>query len=247
MATEGKGRDAAPTRDRVIAKLIIDDIVEGRLAPGAWLREREMAERFGGSHILVREALRHVVYTGLATVEPFRGTFVVTRDHYTIAEISELWKSALGSVCRLACKEMSERDGRQLTHFLVEYKDVAQRSHDPFERLKVSMRMSRFIAKRSKAPFALELLDRLALIARWQYNIHRDVYVESYDPCIGPQTATLYEELWRAIVARDANAAEALARRIIAMTRDNFERALANADAAASAPTRLTAETGSEN
>ena len=52
--------DMAPTQDRVIARLLIDDIVAWRIAPGSWLREREVAQRFGVSHAPVREAFRHI-------------------------------------------------------------------------------------------------------------------------------------------------------------------------------------------
>src|SRR3546814_10267720 len=84
-----------------------------------------------------------------------------------------LWKSLFGVVCRLAAAEMTDRDGRELMHRLVEYKDVTQRTDNTFEHIKVSNRIGRFIAKRSNAPLALELLDRVALLARWQHNVYR--------------------------------------------------------------------------
>src|SRR3546814_2256525 len=56
MAATKTDDDSAPTQDRVIARLLTDDIVEWRIPPGSWLREREIAARFGVSHAPVREA-----------------------------------------------------------------------------------------------------------------------------------------------------------------------------------------------
>lgn len=60
MAAKTTEEESAPTQDRVIARLLTDDIVEWRIRPGSWLREREIAERFGVSHAPVREAFRHL-------------------------------------------------------------------------------------------------------------------------------------------------------------------------------------------
>src|SRR3546814_15687612 len=75
---------------------------------------------------------------------------------------------------------MTDRDGRELMHRLVEYKDVTQRTENTFEHIKVSNRIGRFIAKRSNPPLALELLDRLALLARWQPTAYTARYIETH-------------------------------------------------------------------
>ena len=68
MATTKTEDEQAPTHDRVIARLLTDDIVEWRIPPGAWLREREIAARFDVSHAPVREAFRHLARIGLVKV-----------------------------------------------------------------------------------------------------------------------------------------------------------------------------------
>jgi len=216
----------APTQDRVIARLLTDDIVEWRIPPGAWLREREIAARFGVSHAPVREAFRHLARIGLVKVVPWRGTYVIDIDEHAAIEVYELWKSLFGVVCRLAASEMTDRDGRELMHRLVEYKDVTQRTENTFEHIKVSNRIGRFIAKRSNAPLALELLDRVALLARWQHNVYTDSYIETHGNEAGRRSAVLYEALCRYIVARDGNAADAAARDLIGVTQESFGRAL---------------------
>ena len=226
MAATKTEDDSAPTQDRVIARLLTDDIVAWRIAPGAWLREREIAARFGVSHAPVREAFRHLSRIGLVKVVPWRGTFVIDIDDHAATEVYELWKSLFGVVCRLACTAMSDRDGRELMHRLVEYKDVTQRTENTFAHINVSNRIGRFIAKRSNAPLALELLDRVALLARWQHNVYTDSYIEAHGNEAGLRSAVLYEVLCRHIVARETDAADAAARELIAVTQDSFGQAL---------------------
>jgi len=216
--------DSAPTQDRVIARLLTDDIVEWRIAPGSWLREREIAARFGVSHAPVREAFRHVARIGLVKVVPWRGTYVIDIDEHAANEVYELWKSLFGVVCRLAATEMTDRDGRELMHRLVEYKDVTQRTGSTFEHIKVSNRIGRFIAKRSNAPLALEMLDRVALLARWQHNVYTDSYIETHGNEAVKRSAVLYDVLCRHIVARDGAAADSSARDLIGVTQDSFGR-----------------------
>ncbi|ATW03278.1 MAG: GntR family transcriptional regulator [Parasphingorhabdus sp.] len=226
MAATKTNDESAPTQDQVIARLLTDDIVEWRIPPGSWLREREIAARFGVSHAPVREAFRHLARIGLVKVVPWRGTYVIEIDEHAANEVYELWKSLFGVVCRLAAAEMTDRDGRELMLRLVEYKDVTQRTGDTFEHIKISNRIGRFIAKRSNAPLALELLDRVALLARWQHNVYTDSYIETHGNKAAMRSAVLYEELCRHIIARSGDAADATARDLIGVTQDSFGRAL---------------------
>jgi GntR family transcriptional regulator, rspAB operon transcriptional repressor len=227
MPVTPNNEESAPTQDRVIARLLTDDIVEWRISPGTWLREREIAARFGVSHAPVREAFRHLSRIGLVKVVPWRGTFVIDIDDHAAFEVYELWKSLFGVVCRLASIEMSDRDGRELMHRLVEYKDVTQRTDNTFQHIQVSNRIGRFIAKRSKAPLALELLDRVALLARWQHNVYTESYLKDHGNEAGKRSAVLYEQLCRHIVAREPDASDMAARDLIAVTQDIFAEALA--------------------
>ena len=63
---------AEPTLDRQIADHIMQDIIDWRLEPGHWIREREVAERFGVSHGPVREAFRHLSREGFVEIVPWR-------------------------------------------------------------------------------------------------------------------------------------------------------------------------------
>lgn len=71
--------DRASLSDRAYAELL-DAIVSGDLAPGARLRDQELAERLGISRTPVREALRRLADEGLVEVTPQSATRVAPID-----------------------------------------------------------------------------------------------------------------------------------------------------------------------
>jgi len=63
---------------RVIVEALTRAIVEHRLLPGAKLAEQKLANHFGVSRTLVRQALYQLAQNRLITLEPARGAFVAT-------------------------------------------------------------------------------------------------------------------------------------------------------------------------
>ena len=59
-----------------IATSLREAILAGQLGPGTWLRQDEIAVRFGASRLPVREALRILEAEGLAELSPNRGARV---------------------------------------------------------------------------------------------------------------------------------------------------------------------------
>ena len=55
-------------------------IVEGTLAPGTKVPERELCDQFGVSRTPMREALKVLASDGLVTLEPNRGAWVTRGD-----------------------------------------------------------------------------------------------------------------------------------------------------------------------
>ena len=214
------------TQDRVIARALIDDIVEWRIKPGAWIREREVAQRFSVSHAPVREAFRYVAQIGLVTVVPWRGARVITVDRRATIEVLELWKAMFGVVCRLACDTLSDEDGRELLVRLEEFKEVAQRTRNTFEHLTISNRIGRFIAKRAGAPLAMEMLDRVAILARWQHHVISDQFIAKLPVAPALRSAEIYEELCGHIIARQHDAADAAARALLGHLQSYFQGAI---------------------
>jgi DNA-binding GntR family transcriptional regulator len=215
-----------PPQDRMIADALIEDIVEWRIPPGSWIREREVAERFGVSHAPVREAFRHVANTGFIKVVPWRGAHVIEIDTHATTEVLELWKALFGVVCRMACTALTDEQGQELLRRVAAYKAVVRETRDPMRHLAVSNSVGAYIARRSGAPMAAELLDRVALFGRWQHHTVGIDYISGIEPPPGVTSADLYEQLCLHIVARAPDLADQAARDLIGFSQGHFTAAL---------------------
>src|SRR5665811_1479890 len=72
-----------------------EDILGGSLPPGTWLRQSEIAERYGVSQTPLREALQKLAATGLVVLDPMAGAYVsqISKadlvDIYTLRSVLE--------------------------------------------------------------------------------------------------------------------------------------------------------------
>jgi DNA-binding GntR family transcriptional regulator len=82
------------TRDGAASARIADsiraEILRGRLAPGARIRQEDVAERFGASRLPVREALRSLESDGLVTLVANTGAWV---SRLTLEECVEIYQT----------------------------------------------------------------------------------------------------------------------------------------------------------
>jgi DNA-binding GntR family transcriptional regulator len=104
---------AAPLRQQVLDRLR-EAIIEGRLAPGARLTERELTEMLGVSRTVVREALRSLETEGLVHVIPHKGPVV---RELTVEEADDLYQIRAvleGLAARLFVEHASEDQVDQL-------------------------------------------------------------------------------------------------------------------------------------
>ncbi|WP_309065248.1 GntR family transcriptional regulator [Microbacterium sp.] len=91
MATARAKEDRTALADRVYDDLL-RAIVTGELSPGAWLKERELSERFDVSRIPVRQALQRLESEGFVVTTPNRGAKVTP---VTRADIEDLFDARL--------------------------------------------------------------------------------------------------------------------------------------------------------
>lgn len=97
-----------------VERKIVDDIVRGRIAPGAKLDEQSLAARFNVSRTPVREALRQLLSTGLVESVPRRGAVV---SSFGPERLSQLYEAIgeLETLCaRLAAQRMTAIERKEL-------------------------------------------------------------------------------------------------------------------------------------
>lgn len=108
---------AAPLRQQVLDGLR-RAIIDGQLAPGARLTERELTKMMGVSRTVVREALRQLESEGLIAIIPNKGpvvralTLAEAKDLYSIRAVLE------GLAARLFVENASNVQRKQLARAL---------------------------------------------------------------------------------------------------------------------------------
>lgn len=97
-----------------VLSLLRDYVVEGALADGARIPERELCERFGISRTPLREALKVLAAEGLVELLPNRGARVRSLAPEEIGELFDLMAGLEALAGRLACERMSDREFREI-------------------------------------------------------------------------------------------------------------------------------------
>ncbi|HEY0200639.1 MAG TPA: GntR family transcriptional regulator, partial [Burkholderiaceae bacterium] len=143
-------------------------IVDHRLRPGTKLAEQKLADHFGVSRTLVRQALFQLSQNRLITMEPSRGAFVATPS---VQEARQVY-----AVRRMLETEMARTFAREATpeHIRI-LREHVQREKIAVEREDVSgrtellgdfhVRMAELLNNEVLAQLLGELISRCALIA----------------------------------------------------------------------------------
>jgi DNA-binding GntR family transcriptional regulator len=98
---------AAATLAETIRTGLSEEIIAGRLSPGAEIDEQAVAERFGASRTPVREALRELAAAGLVSIEPRRGVRVAALTLERLGEMFEVMAETEAVCTRLATHRMT--------------------------------------------------------------------------------------------------------------------------------------------
>lgn len=109
--SEGLGRPEGSLElphGRAVHRRILEELRQGRLAPGDRLRETELAGRFGVSRTPVREAIRRLEAEGIVAHVPRRGATVRRLSRAEIAELYEMRAVLEGTAARLAARAATD-------------------------------------------------------------------------------------------------------------------------------------------
>lgn len=99
--------DTAEPQGAAAYRRLLDEIRRGDLAPGARLRETELAERLGISRTPVREAIRLLEGDDLVTHQPRLGATVRRLEQAEVVELYEMRAVLEGTAARLAARGAS--------------------------------------------------------------------------------------------------------------------------------------------
>jgi DNA-binding GntR family transcriptional regulator len=117
------------TVDREVYDQLRQAILRGRLPPGQWLRQEELAASFGVSRMPIRDALRTLCGEGLVDQLPHRGFRVAP---LTAEELEELYATRMGLeglAARLAAARMTPAVLERMARVLEDLEPLC-RSHD---------------------------------------------------------------------------------------------------------------------
>lgn len=97
-----------------IVESITMAIVERRLMPGTRLVEQKLADIYGVSRTLVRQALNRLTRDRLVTIEPSRGAFVATPSLEEARQVFELRAMLESAMVRRLCERITDAQVAQL-------------------------------------------------------------------------------------------------------------------------------------
>ena len=97
-----------PVLHQAVAVRLRQRIVEGLLAPGAKLNERELSELLQVSRTPLREAIKMLAAEGLVDLLPNRGAVVATMSAQAVADTFEVIAGLEGQAGELAAQRISD-------------------------------------------------------------------------------------------------------------------------------------------
>lgn len=109
IAESATDRAEASLHGEVLSRLR-DYVVEGNLADGARIPERQLCERFGISRTPLREALKVLAAEGLVELLPNRGARVRQLSEHDLTELFDLMGGLESLAGRLACEVIRDEE-----------------------------------------------------------------------------------------------------------------------------------------
>jgi DNA-binding GntR family transcriptional regulator len=90
------------------------DIFSGQLPPGSSLDEEALAQRFNVSRTPVREAMLHLIQSGLVEKKPRQGAIVTRIDVPDMIQLFEVMSELEGICARFAARRMTDQERADL-------------------------------------------------------------------------------------------------------------------------------------
>lgn len=158
-----------------IVEAITTAIVERRLAPGTKLAEQKLADIFGVSRTLVRQALNQLSRDRLVTLEPARGAFVAMPSVEEARQVFEVRAMLEAALARQLAATISDVQLRELRQHLADERAAVARTDVPGRtRLLADFHvvLARMLGNQVLADLLEDLLSRSSLISLMYQSSH---------------------------------------------------------------------------
>jgi DNA-binding GntR family transcriptional regulator len=174
-ALHGPAEGAAAGPTQRIVDSITTAIVERRLMPGTKLAEQQIADIFGVSRTLVRQALNQLSRDRLVTLEPARGAFVAKPSVQEARQVFEVRAMLEAAMVRQLCAAITDAQIAELRqHIKAEAAAVARTDVSGRTRLLADFHvvLARMLGNQVLAEMLEDLLTRSSLIALMYQSSH---------------------------------------------------------------------------
>jgi DNA-binding GntR family transcriptional regulator len=164
----------AGTTQRIVDS-ITSAIVERRLMPGTKLAEQQIADIFGVSRTLVRQALNQLSRDRLVTLEPARGAFVAKPSVQEARQVFEVRAMLEAAMVKQLCAVITDAQIAELrAHMKAEAQAVARTDVSGRTRLLADFHvvLARMLDNQVLAELLEDLLTRSSLIALMYQSSH---------------------------------------------------------------------------
>ena len=167
------GMELSPTR--LIVQALTKAIVEHRLQPGAKLAEQKLADHFGVSRTLVRQALLQLSQHQLVRLEPARGAFVAAPSVAEAKQVFAVRRMIESEMTRVLVRQVTPAKIKALKDHIAREK-LAVQSNDASGRTELlgdfHVRMAELTGNDVLAQLLGQLVSRCALITLMYQSAH---------------------------------------------------------------------------
>lgn len=153
------------------------ELLSGRLEPGQWLREQELAESLAVSRTPVREAVRQLAQEGLLQIEPNRGVRVRGLSLDEAVATYEVRSTLESMAAALAARNVDDGARVELEHHLAAM--AAVQPDDQAEHIRTDNEFHALVARLAGNPVLEELVEKLSERVMRVKILTRDVNVSA--------------------------------------------------------------------
>ena len=157
--------DSSPTGQ--IVEALTKAIVEHRLLPGSKLAEQKLADHFGVSRTLVRQALLQLAQRQLVTLEPARGAFVAAPSVQEARQVFAVRRMLESGMVRSFVRELNAARLKALREHIAQEKRAVEQE-DAAGRTELlggfHVRLAELLGNEVLAQMLRQLIERCALI-----------------------------------------------------------------------------------